>query len=152
MDGSAARRSTVQNTAILKGDTTVELSNELVALLRKPALCYVATVMPDGSPQLTQTWVDTDGKHVVINIVDGMQKARNFARDPRVAVAVSDPANPLAFTQVRGRVVGMTHDGGEESIDALAHKYTGESYAWYGGRKQTRLIVNIAADHITSIP
>ena len=130
----------------------MDLPDDLVALLRTPALCYVATVMSSGSPQLTQTWVDTDGTHVVINIVEGMQKARNFERDPRVAVAVSDPANPIMFTQVRGRVVGMTGDGGEESIDALAHKYTGQPYAWYGGQKQTRLIVSIEADRITSVP
>ena len=130
----------------------MDLPDNLVTLLRTPALCYVATLMPNGSPQLTQTWVDTDGKHVVINIVEGMQKARNFERDSRVAIAVSDPANPTLFTQVRGRVVGMTSDGGEESIDALAHKYTGKPYAWYGGRKQTRLIVSIEADRITSVP
>jgi PPOX class probable F420-dependent enzyme len=130
----------------------VDLPDNLLALLRTPALCYVATLMPNGSPQLTQTWVDTDGEHVVINIVEGMQKARNFERDSRVALAVSDPANPIMFTQVRGRVVGMTSDGGEESIEALAHKYTGKPYAWYGGHKQTRLIVTIEADRITSVP
>jgi PPOX class probable F420-dependent enzyme len=130
----------------------MDLPDNLVALLRTPALCYVATVMPDGSPHLTQTWVDTDGKHVVINIVDGMQKARNFGRDPRVAVAISDAAKPIAFTQVRGRVVGMTSEGGVESIHGLAHKYTGKPYAWYGGQEQTRLIVTIEADHITGVP
>lgn len=130
----------------------MDLPDDLVALLRTPALCYVATVMPNGSPQLTQTWVDTNGQHVIINVVEGMQKARNFERDPRVAVALSDAANPIAFTQVRGRVVSMTDDGGEESIDALAHKYTGKPYAWYGGRKQTRLVVSIEADRITSVP
>jgi PPOX class probable F420-dependent enzyme len=130
----------------------MDLPNDLVALLRTPALCYVATVMPTGSPQLTQTWVDTDGEHVVINIVEGMQKARNFERDPRVAVAISDPANPVAFFQVRGRVVAMTSEGGVESIHALAHKYTGKPYAWYGGHEQTRLIVTIEAERITSVP
>ena len=130
----------------------MDLNDDLVALLRTPALCYVATLMPDGSPQLTQTWVDTDGTHVVINIVEGMQKARNFERDARVALAISDPANPVMFTQVRGRVVGMTSEGGEDSINAIAHKYTGKPYAWYGGHKQTRLIVTIEADHITSMP
>lgn len=130
----------------------MDLPENVVALLRTPALCYVATVMPSGSPQLTQTWVDTDGEHVIINIVDGMQKARNFERDSRVAVAISDPKNPAAFIQVRGRVVTMTSEDGEESINALAHKYTGKPYAWYGGRKQTRLVVTIEADRITSVP
>ena len=130
----------------------MDLPDDLVELLRTPALCYVATVMPDGSPQLTQTWVDTDGKHVVINVVAGMQKARNFERDPRVAVAISDPANPALFTQIRGRVVEMTTDGGVDSINELAHKYTGKPYAWYGGQEQTRIIVTIEADRISRVP
>jgi PPOX class probable F420-dependent enzyme len=128
------------------------LSEQLVALLRSPALCYVATTMPDGSPQLTQTWVDTDGEHVVVNIVEGMQKARNLERDPRVAVAISDPSTPGQFFQVRGRVVEMTSDGGVDSINALAQKYTGEQYAWYGGHEQVRLIVKIEAQHVSSTP
>jgi hypothetical protein len=74
-----------------------------------------------------------------------MQKARNFERDSRVAAAISDLKNPAVFTQVRGRIVTMTSEGGEESINASAHKYTGKPYAWYGGRKQTRLVVTIEA-------
>ena len=65
----------------------------LIELLGRPSPCFLATLMPDGSPQLTETWVTTDGEHVVINIVDGMQKARNIARDARVAVNVVDPDN-----------------------------------------------------------
>ncbi|RNI22853.1 PPOX class F420-dependent oxidoreductase [Flexivirga caeni] len=129
----------------------MDLPENVIELLRTPALCYVATVMPDGSPQLTQTWVDTDGRHVVINIVDGMQKAKNLARDPHVAVAVSDPRTPAAFAQIRGRVVTMTTEGGIDSINALAHKYTGKPYAWYGGREQARLVVTIEADRITNM-
>jgi PPOX class probable F420-dependent enzyme len=128
------------------------LPEDLVALLRTPALCYVATVMPDGSPQLTQTWVDTDGEHVVVNIVQGMQKARNLERDPRIAVAVSSPTAPNTYYRVRGTVVEMTSEGGAASIEALSHKYTGGPYAWYGGRDQVRLIVKVKAEHIGSVP
>jgi PPOX class probable F420-dependent enzyme len=128
------------------------LSEQVIALLRSPALCYVATTMPNGSPQVTQTWVDTDGEHIVVNIVQGMQKARNLQRDPRVAVAISDPATPGQYYQVRGRVVDMTNEGGVESIDALSRKYTGEPYAWYGGRDQVRLIVKIEAQHVSGTP
>jgi PPOX class probable F420-dependent enzyme len=128
------------------------LSEQLIALLHSPALCYVATTMPDGSPQVTQTWVDTDGEHLVINIVEGMQKARNLQRDPRVAVAVSDPSMPNQYYQVRGRVVEMTTEGGVESIEALSHKYTGGPYAWYGGHEQVRLIVRIEAQKVSSTP
>src|SRR5882757_11585225 len=62
------------------------LPKGLLDLLRLPSPCFIATLMPDGSPQLTQTWVTTDGEHVVLNIVDGMQKAKNLARDTRIAL------------------------------------------------------------------
>lgn len=128
--------------------TSSELPDELVALLRTGATCYLATTMPDGSPQLTQTWVDTDGRHLVINTVVGYQKARNIERDPRVAVTVSDPAHPFHYHAVRGRVVSATTEGGAEHIDALSQRYTGRPYAWYGGRNQQRLILTIAPDKI----
>ena len=60
----------------------VPLPDELLDLLGRPSLCFVATIMPDGSPQLTQTWVSTDGEHILINTPDHSQKARNVARDP----------------------------------------------------------------------
>jgi PPOX class probable F420-dependent enzyme len=72
----------------------MNLPEGLIALLRQPSLCFLATVMPDGSPQVTQTWVDTDGEHVVINSVRDHQKVKNVARDPRVAVNVCDVARP----------------------------------------------------------
>ena len=90
----------------------MELTEEVVALLRQPSSCYIATTMADGSPQLTQTWVDTDGEHLIINTVQGYLTLRNIERDPRVAVAISDPANPSRYFQVRGRVIKTTTEGG----------------------------------------
>jgi PPOX class probable F420-dependent enzyme len=124
------------------------LPPELLTLLRQPSTCYLATTMPDGSPQLTQTWVDTDGEHVVINTVQGSQKARNIDRDPRVAVTVSDPTNPSRYYAVRGRVVSATTDGAADHIDTLAQRYLGTPYPWYGGRDQVRLLVTISVDKI----
>jgi Pyridoxamine 5'-phosphate oxidase len=72
----------------------VNLPAGLIALLHQPSPCFVTTLMPDGSPQMTQTWADTDGEHVVINTVQGFQKVKNVERDPRVAVSVSDPSSP----------------------------------------------------------
>ena len=60
-------------------------------LLGEPAFCQLATLMPDGSPQITQVWVETDGEHVLINTVEGSQKEKNVHRDPRVAVNVGRP-------------------------------------------------------------
>jgi PPOX class probable F420-dependent enzyme len=125
------------------------MTDELLALLRGCSTCYLTTLMPDGSPQLTQTWVDTDGEHILINSVAGYQKMRNIERDPRVAVAVSDPADPTRYVTVRGRVTSTTTEGAVDQIEALAHKYTGGPYPWYGGRDQTRvsLVITIEKTH-----
>lgn len=129
----------------------MKLPEDLLALLGKKAICYVATAMPDGSPQLTQVWVDTDGEHVVINTVQGFQKIRNIERDPRVAVSVSDPDSPSSYFTVRGRVVKITADGGVEHIEKLAQRYLGAPYPWYGGREQVRLIMTIEADRVSGM-
>jgi PPOX class probable F420-dependent enzyme len=129
----------------------MELSQDLLDLLRMPATCYVATINADGSPQLTQTWVDTDGEHVVINTVQGFVKLRNMERDPRVAVTIDDPANRIRYKQIQGRVVETTTEGGAEHIEAMSRKYTGQPYAWYGGRDQVRVIVKIEADKISGV-
>jgi PPOX class probable F420-dependent enzyme len=126
----------------------MDLPDELLSLLRGRSTCYVATTMPDGSPQLTQTWVDTDGEHVVINTVEGHQKTRNVERDPRVAVTVSDPADPSRYYAVRGRVVDVSTEGGADHIEALSQRYVGAPYPWYGGRDQVRVILKIRADRL----
>jgi PPOX class probable F420-dependent enzyme len=126
----------------------VNLPPELLALLRRPSTCYVATTMPDGSPQLTQTWVDTDGEHILVNTVEGFQKARNVDRDPRVALTVSNPDNPSRYFAVRGQVVKATTDGAADHIETLAQRYIGAPYPWFGGRDQVRLLLTIRADKI----
>jgi PPOX class probable F420-dependent enzyme len=128
--------------------TSIALPVGLLALLRQPSPCFLSTVMPDGSPQLTQTWVDTDGRNILINTVRGHRKVKNVERDPRVAVNVSDPARPARYFGVRGRVVDMTTDGAVAHIDALAQRYLGTPYPWFGGRDQTRLILTIEAHTI----
>jgi PPOX class probable F420-dependent enzyme len=128
----------------------VSLPDGLLDLLRRPSPCFLSTLMPDGSPQMTQTWVDTDGSHVLINTVDGHQKVRNIERDPRVALNVADPDDPSRYFEVRGRVVEVTKDGATEHIDELAQRYLGRPYPWFGGRDQVRLLVRIVPEKVTS--
>lgn len=129
----------------------MNLPDGLIELLRQPSPGFLATLMPDGSPQVTQTWVDTDGEHVVINSVQGHQKVKNVERDPRVAVNVCDVSGLSRYYAIRGRVVGMTTEGGADHIEALAHRYLGTPYPWYGGRDQVRVILTIRADAISEI-
>lgn len=128
----------------------MDLPNGLLELLTQPSPCFIATLMPDGSPQLTQTWVDTDGRHILINSVKGHQKVNNIERDPRVAVNVSDPARPSRYYAVRGRVLEVTTTGAVDHIEKLAQRYLGRPYPWFGGRDQVRLLLTIEPDKISS--
>jgi PPOX class probable F420-dependent enzyme len=128
----------------------VSLPDALLDLLRRPSPCFLSTLMPDGSPQMTQTWVDTDGRDVLINTVRGHQKVRNVERDPRVALNVADPDDPSRYFEVRGRVTEVTEDGAREHIDELSQRYIGAPYPWFGGRDQVRLLVRISPEKVTS--
>ena len=131
--------------------TRVKMPEDLVELLERPVLCYLATSMPDGSPQLTQTWVDTDGESVLINSVLTHVKTRNIQRDPRVALTVTDPDQPRRYFQVRGRVLEVRTEGAVEHIEKLARRYLGGPYPWYGGRDQIRVIFVIEPQRISGI-
>ena len=128
------------------------LPGELLKLLDRPSLCFIATTMPDGSPQLTQTWVDTDGEHILINTVEGYRKVKNIERDPRVAVSIADPDDTSRYFSVKGRVTDATTEGAAENIERLAQKYLGRPYPWYGGRDQVRLLLTIAVDTVIHAP
>ena len=128
----------------------MSLPDALLDLLRRPSPCFLSTLMPDGSPQMTQTWVDTDGRDVLINTVRGHQKVRNVGRAPRVALDVADPDDPSRYFEVRGRVTEVTEDGAREHIDELSQRYIGAPYPWLGGRDQVRLLVRISPDKVTS--
>ena len=128
----------------------MNLPEPLLDLLRRPSPCFLATLMPDGSPQMTQTWVDTDGRNILVNTVEGFQKVRNMERDPRVAVNVADPEDPSRYFSVRGRVVDITTQGAADHIETLAQRYLGGPYPWFGGRDQVRLLVTIAPERTTS--
>jgi PPOX class probable F420-dependent enzyme len=98
-------------------------------LLDSKALAHLATLMPDGRPQVTPVWCDFDGTHVRINSAKGRRKDRNMRADPRVALSLADPENPYRYLEIRGRIVEITEEGADEHIDALAMKYLGvESY------------------------
>jgi PPOX class probable F420-dependent enzyme len=120
-------------------------------LLSEPAFCQVATLMADGSPQITQVWVDTDGEHILVNTAENRQKTRNVRRDPRVAVNVVDPNNAWRLASVRGKVVDVTTDGADDLIDRLAQKYLGQEK--YPSRRpgEVRVTLKIAPEKVNEV-
>jgi PPOX class probable F420-dependent enzyme len=126
----------------------VELGADVIDLLGRPVSCVLSTSMPDGSPQATLVWVDTDGTDVLVNTVRGHQKLRNVERDPRVSLVVSDPAHPSRYVEVRGTVTSATTEGAADHIEVLAQRYLGGPYPWYGGRDQERVLLRIRPERL----
>jgi len=113
-----------------------EMSEGVRKLFEEANFAHLATVMPDGSPQVTPVWVDYDGTHILVNTAEGRQKPRQ--------------GSEYAFAQVRGRVVEITSEGAEEHIDRLAKKYIGQDrYPWRQPGEQ-RVIFKIAPEHVSS--
>ena len=107
--------------------------------------------MPDGTPQVTPVWFDTDGDLIRINTARGRVKDKNLRRSPVVALSVMDPDNPYRYVQVKGRVTEATETGADAHIDALAKKYTGADK--YGNRRQgeVRVIFKIKPERIQTM-
>ncbi len=128
-----------------------QMSEGVRKLFEEANFAHLATLMPDGSPQVTPVWVDFDGRHILVNTAEGRQKPRNIRRDPRVAIDVLRHESPYAFASVRGRVVEITREGAEEHIDRLAKKYLGrDSYPWRQPGEQ-RIILKIAPERVASM-
>jgi PPOX class probable F420-dependent enzyme len=132
----------------MKVPPTMTLPDDLLDVLRAKAICFVTTLMPDGSPQISQTWASTDGEHVLINTVDTHQKARNVRRDPRIAIGIADPSAPSRSWALRGSVVSATTDGARQNIDELSQKYIGRPYPGFGGGSEQRVILTVKIDKL----
>jgi PPOX class probable F420-dependent enzyme len=125
-----------------------EIPKAYLDLFSKPAFAHLVTLMPDGSPQVTPVWVDLDGNTVIINTAKGRLKDRNMKRDPRVALAVSDPANPYRYVQVRGRVSDISENGGDAHIDKMAKKYPNQDSYPYRQAGEVRVVYRITPEHV----
>jgi len=128
--------------------TTIPASHADLLQTTKPAFAQLATVNPDGTPQVTPVWVDYDGTHVLVNTARGRVKTKNLERNPRVALAISDPENPFRYVGIQGRVVEMTEKGGDAHIDKMAKKYLNKDSYPFRQPGEVRVIVKIAPDKV----
>jgi PPOX class probable F420-dependent enzyme len=97
-----------------------------------PPVAALSTVMPNGDPQTSVVWCDTDGDELRVNTMAGFQKERNMRRDPRVTLLCYDPRRPLRSLEIRGRVVDMTEVGAAAHLDQLSSKYAGRPVRYFG--------------------
>ena len=120
-------------------------------LFRKPAFAHLATLLPDGQPQVNPVWCDFDGEHVLFNSAQGRVKDRNVRRDSRVTLCIMDPDNPYRYLEIRGRVVEITPKGAEEHIDRLAKKYLNLEKYPYRQPGEVRLIYKVKPEHTSGL-
>jgi len=131
-----------------------QLTEPMSKLFQGKNFAFVSTLMKDGSPQVTPTWVDIEDGNIIVNTAEGRLKHKNISRDPRIAVCVIDQNNPYHMVTVRGRVVEQTTESADEHIDKLAKKYLGVDK--YPGQKdypgQKRIIIKIKPERVSYQP
>jgi PPOX class probable F420-dependent enzyme len=120
-------------------------------LFKKTAFAHLATLMPNGQPQVTPVWVDYDGRHILFNTAEGRQKDKNLQRDRRVALSIMDPDNPYRYLEVRGQIVERTKSGADQHIDKMAKKYLGKDKYPFRQPGEVRVIYKIDPQHVTKM-
>ena len=120
-------------------------------IFKKTAFAHLATLMPNGQPQVTPVWIDYDGRHILFNTAEGRQKDKNLQRDKRVSLSMTDPDNPYRYLEVRGQVVERTKSGADQHIDKMAKKYLGKDKYPFRQAGEVRVIYKIDPQHVTKM-
>jgi PPOX class probable F420-dependent enzyme len=128
----------------------VRLSAKAKALIDGKNFASVATLMPDGSPQVAPVWVDRDGDTIILNATRSRRRTENLKRDARVAVSIFDQSNPYSCVSIRGEAIQITEEGAEAHIDKMAMKYLGKARYPYDDRepKDHRVLIRVKAEYI----
>ena len=122
-------------------------------LFEKKTFAHFATLMPEGTPQVTPVWVDYDADrgHVLVNTARGRRKEKNVRANPKVGIEISDPEDPYRYVSVRGEVVEVTEDGAVEHIDALTRRYfEQDEYPNKGEERGPRVMIRIEPDRVVT--
>jgi PPOX class probable F420-dependent enzyme len=125
-----------------------KIPDQFKDLFTKVAFANLATVMPDGSPQVTPVWFDYDGTHIRVNTAKGRVKDKNMRRNKKVALSIQDPDNAYRHLAVRGEVAEITEHGADDHIDALAQKYLGKSKYPFRAPGEVRVIYKIRPERV----
>ncbi len=127
---------------------TAKIPESHFDLLDGPVVVLLATVMPDGSPQVTPVWCSRQGNQVWVNTAVGRVKDRNLRERPFATVAVLDPQNPYRWLEVRGQVAEVVEgQSAHDHINELAQLYFGRPFT-YNNPGEERVIFKIAPTHV----
>lgn len=122
---------------------TIPASHADLLTYAKKAFANLATIMADGTPQVTPVWIDYDGTHILINSAKGRIKDKNMELRSQVGLAINDPENPYRYLGIQGKVVAITEEGADEHIDKMAMKYMGKEKYPFRSPTEVRRIYKI---------
>jgi PPOX class probable F420-dependent enzyme len=126
----------------------MKLTDQVKKLIDGKNFASVATLMPDGSPQVAPVWVDREGDIVILNSTKSRQRTKNLKRDPRIAITIYDQNNPYSNVSLRGKAIEITEEGGEDHIDKLNMKYHGSPNYPRHNTKDPRTLFKVRVDRI----
>ncbi len=116
----------------------------------------VATIDDDGAPRQAVVWyrLEADGR-VLLNSRFPRRWPRNLLRDARVAIAVTDVANPLRWLGLTGIVDEVVDDveRARDDIVMLARRYSAdgtvdpETEATFRGQPRVTFLIRVTAVH-----
>jgi PPOX class probable F420-dependent enzyme len=124
------------------------IPDEFRDLFEKKTFGHLATVMKDGTPQVTPVWCDYDGTYVRFNSAKGRLKDKNVRRNPHVAISVQDPEDPYRYITVRGEITEVTENGADDHIDSLAKKYMGQDKYPFRAPGEVRVTYRIRPERV----
>ncbi len=128
------------------------MNEKTVKLFQDKNLVFIATLMKDGSPQLSPVWANYEDGHVLVNTAEGRIKHKNVLRDPRVAISVVSKDNPLDMTTIRGTVVEMIPDYDYKHADRLTMQYMGRDHYPFKRKDEKRIIFKIKPERVFVLP
>lgn len=128
------------------------MDDKVIKLFEERNLVFIATIMKDGSPQLSPVWADFKDEHVLVNTAEGRIKHKNVLRDPRVAISVVNQKNPLDMTTIRGKVIDIIPDYEYEHANKLTKKYMGIKIYPFKQPGEKRIIFKILPERVYVLP
>ena len=130
----------------------MSIDSKAEKLLVDPNLAFIATIMKDGSPQVSPVWVDYDAGYILVNTAEGRIKHKNVLRDPRVAISVVSNDNLLDMTTIRGVVAEIISDYDYLHADKLTKKYMGKDHYPFRRPDEKRIIFKIKPERVFVLP